>query len=181
MAPTDTSRLFVAVWPPAQCVAAVAALRQSAGTDGDDGSIRWEPQGLDHVTLRFVGAADAGAVAEALGAARLPAARAVLGPAVTRLGQSVLCVPVDGLDELAGAVVAATAHLGEPPTHRQFFGHLTIGRVRSGDGGPVVAQPIAAAFEVTEVALVRSHLPTAQQPQRRYETVATFTVGGHRP
>lgn len=168
-------RLFVAVWPPASCVALVDGIARPA-----DSGIRWEPPGLGHVTLRFFGQTDPAAVAAALAQARLPAAIAQVGPAVGMLGLSVVCAPVDGLDDLAAAVVAATRHLGDPPPDRPFAGHITIGRIpdrrRGGGCADVVGQAVACTFDVTEVALVRSHLPSPAQPERRYETLATFAL-----
>jgi len=168
-------RLFVAVWPPAPCVALVEGIARPA-----DSGIRWEPPGLSHVTLRFLGRTDPAVVAGALAQTRLPAAIARVGPAVTMLGPSVVCAPVGGLDDLAAAVVAATKDLGDPPPDRPFAGHITIGRIpdqRRGDGrADVVGQAVACTFDVTEVALVRSHLPSSIEPVRRYETLATFAL-----
>ena len=81
-----------------------------------------------HVTLRFLGECDPGAATTALDAAVLPAARARLGPAVDVMFDRVLVVPVAGVDELAAAVSAATADLGEPP-RRRFTGHLSLARI----------------------------------------------------
>lgn len=172
-------RLFVAVWPPAPCVALVEGIDRPA-----DSGIRWEPPGLSHVTLRFLGRSDPAAVARALAQTRLPAATARVGPAVAMLGPSVVCAPVGGLNGLAAAVVDATRHLGEPPPDRPFVGHITIGRVpgqRRGDVvgdvvKDVVGQPVACTFDVTEVALVRSHVPSSDEPVRRYETLARFAL-----
>ena len=133
-----------------------------------------------HLTLRFLGATDPDPVTEALAAARLPGAVASVGPAVSRLGRSVLCVPVAGVDELAAAVVLATAHLGEPPPARRFAGHLTLARLRHRAACGLAGHRVSGSFEVTEVALVRSHLPGtpgAPPAGRAYETLARFAVG----
>lgn len=168
-------RLFIAVWPPAELRERLDALPRPA-----EPGVRWEPPGLAHVTLRFLGAADPDVVSEALGAARLPSATASVGPAVSRLGRSVLCVPVAGLEDLADAVVVATAHLGEPPPERRFAGHLTLGRLRHRAACGLAGHRVAGSFEVTEVALVRSDLPGtpgAPPTGRAYETLARFAVG----
>jgi 2'-5' RNA ligase len=169
------SRLFVAVWPPPDLAARLDALPRP-----DEPGVRWEPAGLAHVTLRFLGDAVIEEVAAALGGVRLPSATAEVGPAVSRLGRSVLCVPVAGLDELHDAVVRATAHLGEPPPGRRFAGHLTLARLRHRAACGLAGHRVSGSFEVTEVALVRSLLPgTPGAPPvgRTYETVARFAVG----
>lgn len=168
-------RLFVAVWPPPDLAARLDALPRP-----DAPGVRWEPAGLAHVTLRFLGNAAVDEVTGALGGIRLPPATAELGPAVSRLGRSVLCVPVAGLDELADAVVRATAHLGEPPPARRFAGHLTLARLRHRAACGLAGHRVTGSFEVTEVALVRSLLPGmsgAPAVGRAYETVARFAVG----
>ena len=174
-APELPIRLFVAVWPPPEVTARLAALPRPA-TPG----VRWEPADLAHVTLRFIGHADPAAVIAALEAAPLPRAEAVVGPTVSRLGRSVLCVPVAGLDRLATEVVDATSHLGEPPPPRRFAGHVTLARLRNRAACGLAGHRLSASFEVTEVALVCSHLPGtpgAVAGQRAYETMARFPLG----
>ena len=83
-----------------------------------------------HVTLRFLGDADVGEVGDRLDRASLTAATAVLGPAVRRLGQNAIVVPVEGLDTLAAVVAEATGDLGEPAG--RFQGHVTVARLRRG-------------------------------------------------
>lgn len=191
--------LFVAVWPSTACVEAVRALPCP-----DVEGIRWEPVGLEHVTLRYVGTADPADVASALRRHPLQAATAHLGPAVELLGASVVCVPVGGLDGLAAAVIAATGHLGDPVPERDFVGHVTLGRlglqrhapsaVTRGDAHParppglgqpsgarpdgVVGHGIQCSFAVRSVALVRSHPGRPGGTGRRYETLATFDLVG---
>lgn len=174
--PASRERLFIAVWPPQELVARLDALARP-----EEPGVQWEPQGLAHVTLRFLGSADPALVSDALAAAPLPAATAELGPAVSRLGRSVLCVPVAGLDDLAAAVVAATVHLGEPPPARRFAGHVTLARLRHRGACGLAGHRISERFAVDEVALVRSHLagtPGAGGEVRVYETVQRFALGG---
>ena len=165
-------RLFVAVWPPPPIVEELRALARK-----DRRGVRFVAPENWHVTLRFLGEADPGRVAAALDEATLPAARARLGPGVDLLADRALVVPVDGVDELAAAVVRATADLGEPPRKR-FVGHLTLARL--GRRATTLALPPALGalvdgeFEVTEVALVRSRL----DPQgAHYETLDTWPIG----
>lgn len=151
------ARLFVAVVPPADVVAAVAALPRPQ-VDG----LRWTGPEQWHVTLRFLGRVDdVEEAARALRSARAGAAQAVLGPATGRFGQRVLHVPVGGLDEAAAAVTAATAGLGEPPEDRPFAAHLTLARVSKGarvDLRTLAGRAVEARWPATEVCLMESHL-----------------------
>jgi len=160
-------RLFVAVQPPDDVLAAVAALPRPERPD-----VRWTSRDQWHVTLRFLGEVDDPApVAAALDTAPLPPAEAVLGPEVAALGRHVVCVPVAGLDALAAGVVAATASFGDPPDDRPFHGHLTlarIGRRRGGSGGAsgrsaarpgdLTGAPFDHRFPVDAVRLIHSRL-----------------------
>lgn len=144
-------RLFVAVWPPAEVVDALCELPRPA-----EPGVRWVAPEAWHVTLTFLGEADGGDVAAALDGARLPAAEAVLGPQVSRLGRSVLVVPVGGLDELAAAVAAATEGLGSFSDPRPFVGHLTLARLRGRPACGVAGTAFRSTFVVEQVALVAS-------------------------
>jgi 2'-5' RNA ligase len=170
------ARLFVAVWPTGEVEAEVRSLPRKR----QDGA-RFLPPERWHVTLRFLGEADPGVVAEALDAAvavdPLPPTRLRFGPAVDVLGERQLVVPVHGADELAAAVVAATADLGEDPPRRRFVGHLTIARLQPHRSGfrmpPALGLPIAVAQAVDEVALVESRLhPDGPE----YTTLETWPV-----
>jgi 2'-5' RNA ligase len=147
------SRLFVAAeLPAATRRSLVEALPRCDGP-----GLRWVPPEQWHVTLRFLGEVAEGAAVEAVSGLVARPALAVLGPRVERLGRAVVCVPVDGLDGLATAVLAATAGLGRPP-ERPFAGHLTLGRRRDGRARDVLGAPVSLSFPVPEVVLVRSTL-----------------------
>jgi 2'-5' RNA ligase len=165
-------RLFVAVWPPDDVLDRVAALPRPA-IDG----LRWTSRDRWHVTLRFLGAVDdVGPVSAALASvAAQPAPVARLGPAVGRFGHRVLHVPVAGVEGLAEAVVAATAHLGRPPEDRPFAGHLTLARVRPHgrvDLRPLAGTPVAGRWLVDAVCLVESRLSPAGAHYQVLERVA---------
>jgi len=163
------SRLFVAALPDERAVEALRCL-PSAGQPG----VREVPEEQWHVTLRFIGEADLGTAIDLLGHARLPAARAVLGPTVERLGSRQIVVPVDGVDELAHAVREATASLGRRDA-LPFRGHLTLARTKPDVTSQIDGVAIEAAWAVTEIALVASQLrPTGAV----HTTVATFPTGG---
>ncbi|MEJ5254150.1 MAG: RNA 2',3'-cyclic phosphodiesterase [Acidimicrobiales bacterium] len=152
------ARLFVAVQPPNEVLDALDRLARP-----EEPGVRWTRREHWHVTLRFLGEADPVAAAGALAELDGHEAEAVLGPTVTRLGRSVVCVPVQGLDELAAAVRAATGSVGEPSDPRPFVGHLTLARLGRGARCGLVGTPFSARFTVREVELVKSTL-TAEGP-----------------
>lgn len=174
-------RLFIAVWPPAEVVAAVAGLARP-----DLQGVSWTRPEQWHITLRFLGWVPDDAlpvVVDAVEAIELPdeAPVVTLGPATACFGRRVLQVPARGLEALAAATVHATAGVGEPPEPRPFAGHLTLARSRIADrrrGRRQRAQgadlrtlagvPLAASWTATELTLVRSHLHRAGA---RYEVV----------
>ena len=160
-------RLFVAVWPPDEVLDRLAVLPRPEA-DG----LRWTEREQWHVTLRFLGAvADVAPVVEALAGLEVPETQAVLGPAVSRFGQRILHVPVAGLEEVAAAVVDATAHLGKPPDDRPFTGHITLARVARTarlDLRKLSGAPVGAEWEADAVCLVESRLSPAGA---RYEVL----------
>jgi 2'-5' RNA ligase len=144
-------RRFLAVWPPAPVVEALAPLARV-------------PAEKLHVTLRFLG--DAPFDVDACRAVRLPAATARLAATTATFGRRVLQVPVSGLDELAVAV--------DPQPERPFSGHLTLARSRREDlrprAGVAVPAEAQVPWPVTEVTLVAS-------AGGRYEVLERFPVG----
>jgi RNA 2',3'-cyclic 3'-phosphodiesterase len=133
--------------------------------------VRWTGRDQWHVTLRFLGDADAADVRSALGCVEAPVVEAQVGPAVKRLGRGVLCIPVSGLDAVAAAVIDATRSIGRPPEHRDFRGHLTLARVNG--RMPHVSTGIDCRWTVATFDLVRSHLGGGPA---RYETLATWPL-----
>ncbi|MCP3912537.1 MAG: hypothetical protein GY713_16460 [Actinomycetia bacterium] len=87
------ARLFLAVWPPPSALDMIRLVPRPNGAP-----VRWVADEAWHITLRFIGEADHREVSERLDHARLPQATARLGPAVGLLGNSVVMVPVAGLD-----------------------------------------------------------------------------------
>lgn len=160
------TRLFVAVRPAAHVVERLDAIDRPASP-----GVRWVPVDQWHVTLRFLGEADAGAVTARLVTAALASSSATFGPVVELLGRDAVVVPVGGLDDLAAAVVSATADLGRPPELRPFRGHLTVARVRPGAVCPAIGAPLVASMDVDRIELVSSELHPAGAV---HEVVATF-------
>lgn len=141
------TRLFVGVWPPAPVVDALRALPRPQMPE-----VRWSTEDQWHVTLRFLGDVDdVGAVRDALRQVSWASAAVEVGPATARLGQSILMLPVRGVDELANALPLPIA---EP-----FTGHLTVARARGRRGRVPAAlegTPFEASWTATSFALVRS-------------------------
>lgn len=161
------TRLFVAVWPPREVLAALRVLRR------DEPGVRWVAPERWHITLKFFGDADRGEVEAGLRGVELPAARAVAGPAVSRLAASVVVVPVRGLNELAAAVDVATEGIGSFADPRPFTGHLTLARLRRGASCAAEETAFEASFDVREIALVSS---TTADRGAHYETLASWPV-----
>ncbi len=168
-------RLFVAVWPPPSLISVLGGLTRPP-RDG----LRWTTEDQWHVTLRFLGSVGADQEAEArsrLGevAAQVVPVAARAGPAPGPVGRTIWAVPVEGLDPLAAAIVAGTRQLGQPPSHRRFRGHITLGRARQPPalvGLP--SPPLDERWTVGEITLVRSDL---QPDGARYEVIDRWRLG----
>jgi 2'-5' RNA ligase len=176
-----TARLFIAAWPDEATVGALARLLEVPGRTGtaDGPNMVRLPDESWHVTLRFLGTVALTDAVEAIGHLadlRLPSTVARLGPAVTMLGRHVI-VPVTGVDRLAAAVAEVTNELvGD--VDREFFGHVTIGRIPTGavagvDAVPTLGRTIDIAFPVRSIALVRSD-PGPDRPW--YRTVCDVPI-----
>lgn len=170
-------RTFLAVWPDR------AALDTLAGLERPEvPGLRWTRPDQWHVTLRFCGSVaddDLPGLVDAVstGLADQPPVAARMGPATARFGDSILHVPVDGLDEVAGRVLAASAAFGDSHDERPFRGHLTLARARRRHRVPraLVRLPLVASWPVTEVTIVSS----APQPGgSRYRTEAAIPLAG---
>ena len=165
-------RLFVAALPDG---ATVDGLRETCGgwPRPKVAGLRWTGPAQWHVPLRFLGSIDPGEAAAALDRLGSAVTEARLGPATALLGQSVLMVPVGGVDGLAGAVAAAPVDLGGLPEDRPFTGHLTLARARGRVPVGGAGRPVAGAFPVAEVCLVRSEtLPEGA----RYEVLGRWPL-----
>ncbi|HAQ23482.1 MAG TPA: hypothetical protein DGF10_06995 [Acidimicrobiaceae bacterium] len=176
-------RLFVGVEPSTEAVTVLDRLPRPQARQ-----VRWLRPDQWHVTLRFLGRADpeqareilAGwAAGEGFGGSsegwKGLSATAVLGPATEVLGDTVVMVPVAGIDELAASVVAATAELGEQPDSRTFLGHLTLCRFVMEPPPNSVGRAVVTSFAVDAVTLFRSR----NQPDGvAYEILDRFPLQG---
>jgi len=166
-------RLSVATWPPPEVVALLSALERPALA-----GVRWSLPEQWLVKLRPLGQVDERVVAP-LGAALAaeldgaPAATCRLGPATRRLGGQWLGVPVQGLEELAEAVFAATERL-VPVTHPQRFqADLVLARGRV--PAELAGRPVAGSWTARSLALVADR-SSPRAP--RFEDLAVIPLDG---
>ena len=161
------TRLFVALLPSEPAREHVRSLARDGWVN-----VRWTPEDNWHVTLAFLGDTDIDQVAHMLDGGLYPVATAEVGSRMQVMGRNNLVVPVSGVDSLAEAV--RTVVFDEPPS-QPFRGHLTVGRSigkRPISGKSKTSlQPAPFAFEVEEIALVRS---TLSPDGAHYDTVSTF-------
>src|SRR5690606_17311838 len=128
-----------------------------------------------HVTLRFLPDAEPEEVQRAVDVAAegLRAPVVALGPRVRRFGRNVVCVPASGLQDIAGVVATATAHLAEPSDERPFHGHVTLARLRRGANSTLVGTPFESRFVADEVHLVAS---VARAEGAEHRTLHVWTL-----
>ncbi|MCX7721780.1 MAG: RNA 2',3'-cyclic phosphodiesterase [Verrucomicrobiae bacterium] len=137
-----TIRAFIAINLPHELKVSLGAFQRKLGSRVPSDWVRWTATEQIHLTLRFLGNVGAGAVPEITSALHnVCAATKPFELSAENFGwfpegnrPRVLWVGVAGqidkLNELAGAVAAATANWGESED-RQFQAHLTIGRVKT--------------------------------------------------
>ncbi|MFI8518764.1 RNA 2',3'-cyclic phosphodiesterase [Streptomyces sp. NPDC085481] len=186
-------RIFAAVLPPpAQLTELARVVDRLAHLPGAD-RLRWTSRPGWHFTLAFMGEVDEALLPDLH--TRLARAARRTAPFPLRMhggghfGRAVLWTGAAGdLDEmrlLAERADAAARRAGIPmDEHRRYQAHLTVARSRT----DLDLRPFAAAldrfegtrWDVSELALVRSNLPGGGTPgeQPRYETVATWPLGG---
>ncbi|MGV9286648.1 RNA 2',3'-cyclic phosphodiesterase [Streptomyces sp. NPDC003719] len=186
-------RLFAAVLPPEDVVAAlaaeVAALRKLPGADG----LRWTGRPGWHLTLAFYGEVgedvvpDLSARLERAARRTAPFELALRGGGHFGHGRALWAGGAGDLGALrllAERAESAARRAGVPMgEHRRYTAHLTLARGREAfDVAPYVdalAGFTSRTWTVTDVALVRSNLPRSGVPgeQPRYETVARTPLG----
>jgi 2'-5' RNA ligase len=171
-------RCFVAVWPSAEVIAALAALPRPRVE-----RLRWSTQDQWHVTLRFFGELDPAQVEAASAALTQVAASlpddltAKGGPATKFLGPGLVVWPVEGLRPAAGPVEQATAHIGQPVADRPFRGHVTVARGARGADlrrAAHLLSPLSASWRVGSLSLVHSQLSPGGA---RYQDIHSFPLG----
>lgn len=185
--PGDRLRLFVAVDVPDAVRDAIAAACAPLRDRAPDA--RWVDPARWHLTLAFLGSVERERV-PAISAALTAATAAAAVPHVALDGRAgtfrrqVLwagLAPSPELDALAAAVRAELTDVGIAFDDKPFRPHLTLarapGRGRLPAGLETAYQGPALAWDVTEVALVRSVLAGRAS---RYTREAVFPLGGAR-
>jgi RNA 2',3'-cyclic 3'-phosphodiesterase len=175
-------RLFVAAWPDASTVEILEGLRPPQPAP----EVRWVGAANWHVTLCFLGSVpdrEIHDLVEVLVAAAGSCAPATarLGPAIRLLGKGVLCVPVEGLHQLARIVTEATAPFSRSADRdRPFRGHLTLARSVGRRAIPrqAAGSAVSADWLVDAFLLVRS---TTGSRGSIYDTRGVFPLGGPPP
>lgn len=152
-----TEHMFLAVTPPPEVIDIISDLptRPLRG-------VRYTKRKQWHITLRFLGDCERHQALAALGSLHAPAAAITLGPDVSMLGNRVVIIPAMGLDATAAAVDDAYGDIGEA-TDREFFGHLTLARLK---GRPlrdpsmvsVLGSPISTTWQVDTIDLWKSEV-----------------------
>lgn len=199
MTEPPTVRLFVAVHPPEEALAELAAALEPVRGTAPAG-LRWAPPAQWHLTLAFLGEVPVEAVpaleAELAHVARRhgPARLRIAGAG--RFGDRVLWAGLadgDGgpggrpgpgvlvLRDLAGATVRRVAKAGIA-TGARFKAHLTLARARDGaDLRPLVDALRGFAgspWTADELCLVRSRLGAGPDRGSAYETLRAWPLGG---
>lgn len=150
-------RLFIALALPAAIREALAATQ--ARLQRDAHPVRWTDTAKLHLTLQFLGEADAAVVAPLLAGldhlevaplrltlSGLGAFPALQQPRVIWAG---VAGDLDALERLQAAVVEVTKPLGFAVEPRSFAPHLTLGRVRP-ETRSAQLRALAAALRATE-------------------------------
>lgn len=178
-------RLFVALIPPPEAVAELAAAVRELP---EAGLRRVRPEQW-HLTLAFLGEVDErvlGELEERLGRAarRHPPLTVSLGGA-GRFGGRVLWAGVHGdragLRRLADSVRAAARRCGIPTEERPYRPHLTLARGAGADLAPLVEHLPGVGgclWRVEELHLVHSDLGAGPGGSARHEPVASWPLTG---
>jgi 2'-5' RNA ligase len=165
------ARLSVAVRPPPEVVALLAALDRPALP-----GVRWSLPEQWLVKLRPLGQVDervVPALRDALEADLdgAPAVACRLGPVTRRLGGQWLGAPVHGLDDLAAVVFEATQEL-VPVTHPQpFQADLVLARGRV--PRELAGRPVAGSWTARSVSLVADRSGPGAP---RFEELASYPL-----
>ena len=183
-------RLFVAADLPPDLLHALHDSTKSLRSKPEVASARWTAPANQHVTLKFLGWVDAGAVdriAAALAtvvSAHEPATITVTGLGAFPSGRRARVLWA-GLDDPAGLLAALASHLdralaplGFEPETRAFTPHLTLARFKPPASVAGVLSEVPKlpepSFEVAHLALYRSHL---HPKGARYEVLRSLTLG----
>lgn len=191
-------RAFLAVWPPNGVVAdldrCLQPLREAAGSGS--GRWRWTRPGHLHLTLAFLSAlsddGQARLVAESTDwAARQTPLRVSLGgtgafPGPGRAKVLWVGIQPDGatreLRRWSRSLRELASQAGVHVDDGEFVPHVTVARSKRPRPAGRLVRALegyqSARFELTQVALVRSHLGQGPGGSSRYEVTHRFPLGG---
>jgi RNA 2',3'-cyclic 3'-phosphodiesterase len=169
-------RVFVAVWPATEIVVGLEAVPRA-----ELPGVRWTTPDQWHVTLQFLGeVADPDEVTAAVERVGAPPATAIIGPESERLGASVLCLPVAGLDVMAARVVAATAEIRRRARRSPGSAGSGEGSAGSGEGSASSGEGSASSGEGRpfrgHLTLARARRGATREVLRRLAPVALSGV-----
>ena len=148
--PERSRRLFFALDPPAALTRKIENLVKKFDTPPN--FVRWVRAGNMHITLKFLGDVDESAIPAVVEAARravepCPPLKLIvegLGVFPNHEQPQVIWFGVSGdtepLREMERSLSSSLTPLGFPPEDRPFAGHLTIGRVKSGNARGKIAR-----------------------------------------
>jgi len=144
--------MFLAVTPPSDVINAISDLPTRALR-----GVKYTRRNQWHIQIRYLGDVERHHALGALSEMQGKATDVALGPQVELLANRIVMLRAEGLDALAETVAASFSDVGEP-TERDFFGHLTLARLK---GRPlrdpslvsVLGAPISVQFPVDTIDL----------------------------
>ncbi len=168
-----TTRLFVALWPSPEAVAALEPLVEAVAGQGQPGSARlhWQVPDRWHITLAFLGPREVGPTVRRLDDVAFPAVGTLALAGAGTFGPILWA----GVDHGPGLSVAArNVQAALDARDVRFRAHVTLARAR-GSGGPALARDAADQLDVhhgpcwapADLTLVAS----TTGPAARYEVV----------
>lgn len=145
------TRAFIAV--PLPEVIRTSLLNLDRSQEG----IRWSAPEQWHITIQFFEDVDIQKLKCLFLSIRARGVVATMGPRITRLGQEVLVVPVDGVLPLAESVQAMmSSQTSSKPL--PYIGHITLGRIKKNLTPKLEGSSVEGSFQVDRLILVESQV-----------------------
>ena len=125
--------------------------------DRSQEGIRWSAPEQWHITIQFFEDVDIQQLKWLFLSIRARGVVATMGPRVTRLGQEVLVVPVDGLLPLVENV-QATMSSQTSSKQLPYIGHVTFGRTKKNLTPRLEGKSVEGSFQVDRLLLIESQV-----------------------
>jgi 2'-5' RNA ligase len=125
--------------------------------DRSQEGIRWSAPEQWHITIQFFEDVDIQQLKWLFLSIRARGVVATMGPRVTRLGQEVLVVPVDGLLPLVENV-QATMSSQTSSKQLPYIGHVTLGRTKKNLTPRLEGKSVEGSFQVDRLLLIESQV-----------------------